>query len=269
MVIRSGVHSIYSETKYATAANNPCPSSAAYITEFDSCYVFIDDAANFQAAERACNATQGHLVSMHNAFENGLLAEYADQDMRSSRAWIGLHRGDDGNWIWTDNTTASYFKWGSGEPKSKDCVYLDILDRSWYTQDCSTITPYICRLLPCKPGWVYYNVTEMCYYHGQNSSFQQALGFCGSYSGSVTSVHSDQENAFIKSLVWTPECKKVGNWYAGLTMLGGTWDQASMMNAFPPSCNGCGDGVWTMYGFDRINEKLPDFVCKAPPYVID
>ncbi len=81
-----------------------------------------------------CRENHTDLASVRNKSENNQTQTIINQNLTSPKqAWIGLHRF----WVWSDNSTASFTHWMSGEPDSKDnrdriCTSTDM---KWRTMD--------------------------------------------------------------------------------------------------------------------------------------
>ncbi|CAJ0578770.1 unnamed protein product, partial [Mesorhabditis spiculigera] len=282
-----------------------CPSGWAFASEFNSCLNFNTAALPFWAAEQRCLNSNGHLLSVHNAFQNTILTAYlGNANLTGSTFWLGLWRNDTGaQWKWTDGTASDYFNWQGGNPGSKMCGSIAGNGGAWNSLTCENSQPFICAYstLPgCLPGWQYFKGTGMCYYHGQNASFPEAEHYCQRYGGHLASVHTNDENDFISNMTWSNACVYSRTWITGTTLLGGTFDQsknmtrwwsdssstdyahnicqnegtdqnvillrAFPMNKCPQDEEKCGGGNWRI-GRYANNDSIayPDYVCKAAP----
>ncbi|CAJ0579205.1 unnamed protein product, partial [Mesorhabditis spiculigera] len=153
--------------------------------------------------------------------------------------------------------------------------------------------------VPCLDQWVYLNLTGMCYWHSRFTYFDAAESLCVMHGGHLASVHSWEENEFLKQLTWENTCATCdvlcGGFNIGSTFLGGfldtskdtlTWLDGTpddfrgnvcqsstspsmiMLRSYPTMCSSpCfGGDWWPMDGWSG-NATLSDFVCKAPPLV--
>ncbi|CAJ0930301.1 unnamed protein product, partial [Mesorhabditis belari] len=290
-----------------------CPENSDYIDGLNACLLYSDSEITFQGAEEICKVYGGHLVSLSNAFENNIVASYGMKDLKAGQAYIGLSRQSAGaQWAWTDTMSVGYYKWASGQPAQQNCVILDVTEMAWRTVDCTLKAAYICKfdqLIPtspgpsttrattlCPDGWKFWNKTGMCYGAGQEMTFDDAEAYCITFGGHLASVHSDEENDFIKSLTYNTSCdRNDANWFFGTTILGGQiydrtnltdyWTDGSptnytrtlcnvgsgpdgntiLMGAYPTTCWDCAEGNWGTSPFERSEVVYPNFVCKTAP----
>ncbi|CAJ0930087.1 unnamed protein product, partial [Mesorhabditis belari] len=216
-----------------------CPEGSFLVSDLGDCFLYSDLGSKAEDAEQICRLYGGHLTAIHNAFENGVIASYALKALGSTQAIIGLNRNDpDLKWQWVDGSNVEYFKWGQGQPSAGNCSSLKIDEMIWRTIDCSLSLPFICRFSEiqtttphsttpdpnsvCFDGWKYFDVTDMCYYHGKESTFYDAEAFCQENHGHLASIHSDAENEFVKNLAYNTSCDRNDfHWMYGATILGG------------------------------------------------
>ncbi|CAJ0580705.1 unnamed protein product, partial [Mesorhabditis spiculigera] len=73
----------------------------------------IRNATRLRRRRKDCVTKSGHLVSLHNKFQNDLLVTYATERFNSSYyVRMGLTRGNGhSDWGWSDNTTYDYMNW--------------------------------------------------------------------------------------------------------------------------------------------------------------
>ncbi|CAJ0568168.1 unnamed protein product, partial [Mesorhabditis spiculigera] len=292
-----------------------CPSDSLLITDLGSCFFFANFPAKGDDAEQFCHFYDGHLVNVENAFENSIVASYALKEIGNVQILLGLqHNTTNDLWLWRDGTNATYFHWAAGQPDSGGCVALNIEERTWRTIDCATPLPFVCRFAElqtttphtttpdpdavCEDGWKYFAKTDMCYLHGREMSYYEAEDFCQEHRGHLASIHSQEENDFVRDLAYNTTCDRNGNrWLYGVTVLGGQVNETSnetmwwtdgsapdftarlcssgsgsegnyiLMQAYPPECfEKCADGAWVVTPFESTDgNKWPEFVCKAKP----
>ncbi|CAJ0941883.1 unnamed protein product, partial [Mesorhabditis belari] len=107
--------------------------------------------------------------------------------------------------------------------------------------------------------------------HGFNKTFNDAEDFCQTFDGHLASIHSNDENQYIKDLTYSKECltsvngynqgttvlggqlaanNKTAFWvdeteadYTGITCYHGGEPNTILMNSFPADCGRCPDGI--------------------------
>ncbi|CAJ0934414.1 unnamed protein product, partial [Mesorhabditis belari] len=99
---------------------------------------------SFTESRTRCNSFGGELISIHNAFQNGLLAQ-----MQNDRGWLGAVRDrTDHPWFWMDQTPFDYQRFQS-QAAGGYCAYLDSSDQLWKIVDCNSEAMYaLCAAQP-------------------------------------------------------------------------------------------------------------------------
>uniref|UniRef100_A0A914Y9Z5 C-type lectin domain-containing protein n=1 Tax=Panagrolaimus superbus TaxID=310955 RepID=A0A914Y9Z5_9BILA len=156
-------------------------------------------------AEISCIKLGGHLVSIHDAIIDALLAQEGGNHFHESTIsdlWIGLTgMTPTGNWTWMDGTPLDFEEWAIGEPKNitgNNCAALSINDGFWRSESCFTTKPYICNVekssfepspttptipastLPskypiyanCSFPFIYFEPSHSCYGHSEGIYLQ-------------------------------------------------------------------------------------------------
>ncbi|KAG6922423.1 hypothetical protein G0U57_002599, partial [Chelydra serpentina] len=108
-----------------------CPTGWLHFQ--DNCYGYFFQEKTWPDAEAECQRYwQGaHLVSIHSAGENNMMAHYIKQYHRKkSPIWIGLlDLEEDRSWRWADKSLVSFNAWDNGQPNNRGghehCVVLD------------------------------------------------------------------------------------------------------------------------------------------------
>ncbi|KAK6747210.1 hypothetical protein RB195_000433 [Necator americanus] len=204
-----------------------CPFGYVYQQDFKRCYKFVTTPQAFYMAEENCQETNAHLISIHSMAEDSWILQYATQLGIKGNLYTGLNRLIKTQWSWTDGTPLDYTKWAPGEPDANaQCAVESSSDGTWITASCSAAYPYVCfqnstdpPVSTCPPAptaptcpppppvpahcnsqWTYFSKTDSCYKVFHDAAFDQAETVCTSTGGHLTSIHSDEENAFVLSL---------------------------------------------------------------------
>ncbi|KAL6740154.1 hypothetical protein Aduo_013539 [Ancylostoma duodenale] len=99
--------------------------------------------ANFDEAEKKCQALGAHLVSIHSEEENQFVRAKKDKS---------------GKWYWVDGTEMNFTRWSVGEPNNsggnEGCAEMfiysisSVRDTYWNDIPCSrTMRFFVCKLL--------------------------------------------------------------------------------------------------------------------------
>ncbi|CAJ0944772.1 unnamed protein product, partial [Mesorhabditis belari] len=245
---------------------------------------------SFDNAELLCNSYGGHLISVHNAFDNGHIVQLANAWGYPS-FYLGTRRGNNGSFFNVDGTPANYFNWAPGHPTTDNCVLELVPDAQSISVSCYDAQTSMCfvkqttvgpptvpSIGQCPVGWSYFAETGYCYYAGMGASFYDAQSRCQSMNANLASVHSDLENYFILGLTmqYSRDCLPPYNsvWLGGLNS-GGNWywldgtifdfrnfygsDQSSG-SLYMTAQIGCGDFTFWRIGASNLIQTY--YVCK-------
>jgi len=140
-----------------------CPES--WVEHGDLCFFYSGTMPEIEGRTLAdhCSFADPAAVPaiVHDAATDALLASLTDR----YGAWLGLSRGTDGTWVWSDGSSLNYTNWGQGEPQEgRDCAALGsyksrvagnevggVVDANstWKSWPCSNFyEPYLCQLSP-------------------------------------------------------------------------------------------------------------------------
>ncbi len=110
-------------------------------------FVPVQEGKNWTDAQKYCREKHTDLVSVRNETENNQIQTFINQNLTSSKqVWIGLYRF----WVWSDNSTASFTHWMSGEPnigakQDSICTSTDMkYEGQWIDDYCTDSYPFVC-----------------------------------------------------------------------------------------------------------------------------
>ncbi len=110
-------------------------------------FVPVQEKKNWTDAQKYCREKHTDLASVRNESENNQTQNIINQDLTSpNQVWIGLYRF----WAWSDNSTASFTHWMSGEPniranRDSICTSTDMSNGGqWTDQLCTDPYPFMC-----------------------------------------------------------------------------------------------------------------------------
>ncbi|CAJ0922021.1 unnamed protein product, partial [Mesorhabditis belari] len=199
----------FTALSYAAFTGNQL-SVVSLIASFST---FLNSSESWTNAQQDCSRIGGNLLSIHNAFQNGLLAQLALNSTGNSKTWLGA-QNTTGTFVWTDGTPFDYQRFAKSVD-SGDCVYLDSIDQLWKMSLCSQNMNFLCdvrvnptttspsclpELYHCQQGWQYFPRTGYSYMIVEDLNYDDAKSFCVSNGGQLASIHSDEENDFVTNL---------------------------------------------------------------------
>ncbi|KAI4872342.1 hypothetical protein NFI96_002336 [Prochilodus magdalenae] len=147
----------------------------------------------------------------------------------SGFGWIGLHKDydDQSKWKWSIGESKGQeggeeeegggevfsfleaFQSWSSETQKFDCVYVDTINNTIGTMDCSVSSTFFCM-----------KYTREIVLVSQNNSWEQALDYCRNHHHDLVSLHSDEENAKAADMIQADQTAYV---WTGLRFLAGQW----------------------------------------------
>ncbi|CAJ0573142.1 unnamed protein product, partial [Mesorhabditis spiculigera] len=277
----------------ATVTLAQCQAGGLYDQQLGGC-VYLQASATFSQAESACVQRGGHLVSVHNAFDN---TDVTQQGAAGAfqRFFLGAMRyGANLTFYNVDGSAWTYQNWAPIQPLSDNCVAIQTDSRQWYTTDCNQPLPSICLArntvptvsptLQCPAGWSYFAASNACYWVGTNSTFYDSEATCQRLGGHLASVHSLAESSYIIGLTlsYANSCSRSApywsvGWIGGLMNNVWTWTDGTPFNFDKLYGHGdpktgalsitseisCSDlGYWRVRDPSKV---LPWYVCKRYP----
>ncbi|XP_070569362.1 CD209 antigen-like protein A [Ptychodera flava] len=118
--------------------------------KFDkSCYYgYIYALYTYDEARTICDGLSSDLAIVDDADENLFLQQFT---LGKYHIWIGLSdAAEEGNWVWVDNSAASYINFSDGEPsdvsESENCVHIWAnKDGQWNDSGCQNLRGFVCE----------------------------------------------------------------------------------------------------------------------------
>lgn len=194
-----------------------CPQS--WTLHNGKCYYASNFEVTWSVAREKCKEfnTEADLVSIHSEAESDFFGDVLTHS--SLGTWIGYtYDSDSGQWVWSDGQPSNYSNWNDGEPNNlEDEACTEIIDAvgwdthaKWNNMPCSSSRAFGCEFFPthtvgCEEGWqtfgdycYWYSNTDYSYY---TLTFSEARDDCKSKGADMVSIHSQEENEFVYSLV--------------------------------------------------------------------
>ncbi|XP_060599605.1 macrophage mannose receptor 1-like [Ruditapes philippinarum] len=186
------------------------------------CYKVSDEKQQWHVAREICIHYGGAMVTINDADENNAIARMIDEE-----SWLGLHDTEsEGVFVWEDGSPTLYTFWYRNEPNNagagEDCAAISPGDGYWNDLTCYIAKRYICKIPRGKSvnkdppmintfkacdesspddGWKVFG--DYCYYLGNDEmlTWHDANANCLSKGSNLASVHSEEENRFLLSMV--------------------------------------------------------------------
>uniref|UniRef100_A0A914XXI6 C-type lectin domain-containing protein n=1 Tax=Panagrolaimus superbus TaxID=310955 RepID=A0A914XXI6_9BILA len=129
--------------------NNMCPYGAISSMSKQQCFQLFFKSLTFIEAEMDCQSRNGHLASIHNAFDNMLLNDYARNMIGpNTQYYIGANDLTNKQWAWTDGTEFDFVDWYTYQSGNDyaDCAVVDTSHGAWIKSDCYSGAFYACTV---------------------------------------------------------------------------------------------------------------------------
>lgn len=109
-------------------------------------YHFINETLTWYEAQRFCKIKYTDLATINNMDEENQLVSTLDS--QATATWIGLYKGKNNRWLWSDGSgIASFTKWSSGQPDNyggvESCTEM-YDDSFWNDIPCDLARDYVC-----------------------------------------------------------------------------------------------------------------------------
>ncbi|XP_071527696.1 macrophage mannose receptor 1-like isoform X2 [Panulirus ornatus] len=197
-----------------------CPEGWTYHER--KCYHGSGQEMSWDAARAACQGwdPEADLVSIHSFDENFFVAEVMSN--ASLGSWIGLlYNLEMKQWTWSDGQDADFTLWNVGEPNNLQIDRCAEITKSlssdnpasWSNLACDSSRASGCELLPshlmgCEDGWWSHDGYCYWYSHAEDTHriFQDARWDCQVRGGDLVSIHTQEENDFITTIVSSYNC---------------------------------------------------------------
>ncbi|CAJ0950514.1 unnamed protein product, partial [Mesorhabditis belari] len=190
-----------------------CPAGSIDYGDGAECVLPINSNSQFPVAQQICNLIGGQVIQIQNYFENVLASSQIQQMLGGAPSYIGVVKNSSGAWTYADGSPLIYMNWKAGHPlDNATCAVLNGQDFSWYSAQCTDTNPFICTFPDqrCPSGWVLNSQLKSCYLFSQTDlanpliyNYTGAEMICQYMGGHLTSIHSSDEEAFLRSSIKT------------------------------------------------------------------
>ncbi|CAI5449927.1 unnamed protein product [Caenorhabditis angaria] len=172
--------------------------------------------SNREFFQSGCASLGGKLVSIHTAIDNNAIAKYATGQGNSEAICIGLtcyKDNDPANCLWADQlgNASRYNNFQPGYPQFNNgsSVYMTPSTGKWVSGNCDNLLNAICET--DMIGECSYKFGDNCYYPlAVPFHHYEELNICEQMcSGSLVSIHSPEENEYIRGLFIDPSITSI------------------------------------------------------------
>ncbi|CAJ0945298.1 unnamed protein product, partial [Mesorhabditis belari] len=130
-----------------------CPQNFTYNPDLHTCLFFVSETVSWDVAHEDCLARGGFLISIHNAFQNALIAQITLDTIGQTESWLGVHFDEQNPaWRWSDGSTFDYNRFVQPVANCAlvdcDCAFLLSDDQDWRNTACSDKHVYLCDAPP-------------------------------------------------------------------------------------------------------------------------
>uniref|UniRef100_A0A914XLE3 C-type lectin domain-containing protein n=1 Tax=Plectus sambesii TaxID=2011161 RepID=A0A914XLE3_9BILA len=142
---------LFLSTHAASSASIPtCPNGWMTGEFLPKCYKFFTQRMLWRDADQLCQqqGPGGHLVSIHNRFENNAVIDFATDTPGSNSSeawwWIGFNNFNN-KFAWIDDSPSDFTNWALGEPSNtqvENCACMSDITSDcpscWHMRGCGT-----------------------------------------------------------------------------------------------------------------------------------
>uniref|UniRef100_A0A914CCH8 C-type lectin domain-containing protein n=1 Tax=Acrobeloides nanus TaxID=290746 RepID=A0A914CCH8_9BILA len=237
-----------------------CPAGSIQGRNSNECYQIFSMPNDWAAAEEQCsNYNNGHLTSVADIFENSFIHnEIQILNYKAVEVWIsGNTLFVPGSWTWSDKTSFIYTNWAPVKPRLSTSI----------TSPPTGV---------CPSGYQYFSGTGYCYgYYSTQSNWSSSENYCASNGGHLASIHSYQEDNFIRNLFGPSNDPWLGLHYVNNQWIytDGTAYDYTPANSLPNdyATNPCADMHQTGYlnnvGCNLLLERVYLFSSSYDPWI--
>ncbi|RWS20505.1 macrophage mannose receptor 1-like protein, partial [Leptotrombidium deliense] len=163
---------------------------------------------NFKEADSYCKKLNASLVSIHSPEENEFVVNFKN---KKDKYWLNGQQQEikSEKFKWLDGSEFNYTNWFLGnQPIHLDEDYINCLsifpqNGRWQDENCLTRMLLLCVAQSngsCPYDWTLYN--KQCFFKDTESmDFVNAQKYCKSLNSSLVSIHSENENEFVRNFI--------------------------------------------------------------------
>ncbi|RWS24777.1 uncharacterized protein B4U80_13173 [Leptotrombidium deliense] len=166
---------------------------------------------SFTEAQSYCEKLNSSLVSIHSQEQNDFIRQAMRGKTWYDRIWLNGRqdaiKSDTFNWI--DDEELNFTNWYHGEPNEfhEDyikCIAMGEGNGGWFDVNCSSEFTILC-VKPaydvCSDEWTLFD--KQCYLtNDEGADFSSAQDYCKAYNASLVSIHSQEQNDFIRNFTY-------------------------------------------------------------------
>ncbi|MGH0137945.1 UNVERIFIED_CONTAM: hypothetical protein FKN15_030372 [Acipenser sinensis] len=147
-------------------------------------YHFVNDEKSWSEAQRYCRVHHTDLATIESQEEAGNLLNTKDNN--NQKAWIGLYRGVEKNWQWSNSDAVIINKLEHEQDIiKKSCVEFD--KDKWTNEQCSKKNSFMCYKECSNSSKIYFLIEE-------GKTWTEAQQYCREHHTDLVSIKSASEN---------------------------------------------------------------------------
>ncbi|XP_039532865.1 C-type mannose receptor 2-like [Pimephales promelas] len=194
-------------------------------------YHYINVRMSWPEAQSYCREKYTDLATVDTMDDVNRLVNIVDAGYSGS-VWIGLKRGTQTRWAWSNGENIQYINWNSGQPnENADCA--SILSGSWFDTNCSSDRYFVCYKE--NNGYTLENTAK---------TWSDAQSYCRHYHTDLPTIHSSEENQQITQIL-------LSEYYIWIGLFQDSWEWSDKWSRFfrnwaagqPSQTSGSGDCV--------------------------
>ncbi|XP_067220123.1 macrophage mannose receptor 1-like [Chanodichthys erythropterus] len=221
-------------------------------------YYYINARMSWPEAQSYCREKYTDLATVDTMDDVNRLVNIVD-DGYSGSVWIGLKRGTQKRWVWSngEDTLTQYSAWGNGEPKSvNECGYYN--NGVWLSSSCSSTNFLVCYR---STGYVWVETYK---------NWTDAQSYCRQNNTDLPTIHNAQELNQMKSIVpyyswvWIGLFQDSWQWSDKWSLFFRNWAEGQPSQSSGSDCVGMSRTNSGKWAHESCNLKRP-FICHGGP----
>ncbi|XP_036418621.1 C-type mannose receptor 2-like [Colossoma macropomum] len=192
-------------------------------------FMFFAIEKTWEEAESTCEEYGAHLASVHSENEDSFIKRLIYNQAGYNRpSWLGGYNSHmvPQRWYWTDESAFDFSPWTPGQPDGSGHCLQTNFKGGWDDLNCNSKIPFVCARRITKgsvgdkqpvlkaSGWTSYGPRQFMFF-AIEKTWEEAESTCEEYGAHLASVHSENEDSFIKRLIYNQAGYNRPSWLGG------------------------------------------------------